>query len=251
MVGKTMLTVRFDQVRTELALATADRSTSILIVDDDPVRREWTAEVLARASIGMVETAETGAALEVLRFLRPDVLIVDWSFGASGCDEFVRNVRRNPTLSDVFLVVTCPAPSIDHRLLAFDAGADDCLITPIDARELVARLRAIARRMMGLAPIAALRVGRFFLEPDSHRIRVDGREISLPPALFRLLSHLIRNPERAIAREEFGACLWGQSTELNLRAVDVAFKRLRDVLKMYDCDDCVQTIRRVGYRLVP
>jgi two-component system phosphate regulon response regulator PhoB len=135
------------------------------------------------------------------------------------------------------------------RIRGLDTGADDYISKPFSMTELLARLRAVMRRIRpGLAE-DKLRVGDLVMDRVSHRVKRDGREVHLGPTEFRILDHLMQHPGRVFSREQLLDAVWGSDVYVEARTVDVHIGRLRKALIVGDEPDPIRTVRSAGYAI--
>jgi DNA-binding response OmpR family regulator len=225
--------------------------TTILLVED--------AEDLSRAVIRELEGAGYRAlhaasgemALDLHRTHCPDLVILDWVLpGIDGLD-VLRELRPETPV----LMLTARSEEVD-RIVGLEAGADDYLTKPFSMRELLARVRAILRRIELIerqmaedrAPAAGIVTwGGLTLDPAAHRATCDGDPLDLSPIEFSLLHLLLRNPGRAFSRAYLLDAVWGEGYVEGDRSVDNAILRLRK--KLGPLGDAIETVWGVGYRL--
>jgi two-component system, OmpR family, alkaline phosphatase synthesis response regulator PhoP len=228
------------------------RPPSILVVDDEPPIVELLAGYLAREG-WLVESAGDGpAALDAVRRLDPDVVVLDVMLPGLDGVEVCRQLR---TFSDAYvLMLTARGEEID-RIVGLTVGADDYLVKPFSPREVVARIRALLRRpRRGAGTAAATTAGTApaGLEIDEARrtVRVDGATTELTALEFNLLATLARDPGIVVGRGALLDALWGPGYEGDDHLVDVHVANLRRKLGDESAAPrFVETVRGVGYRL--
>ena len=125
---------------------------------------------------------------------------------------------------------------------------------PFSPRELKARIKAVLRRRAPEAAQEALSIGPILLDPVTHRVSVNGRDVTMGPTEFRLLRYLLARPERVHTRSQlldhvWGDRVWGDHVFIEERTVDVHIRRLRVALEPYGADGLIETVRGSGYRL--
>ena len=220
----------------------------ILVVEDEPdlaalIRRGLTEEGHA------VDVAESGEdALDWVDVAPYDALVLDVMLpGMSGLDLCRR--LRSRRLPVPILLLTARDAAAD-RVAGPDAGADDYLVKPFAFAELLARLRALARRPPApLDPI--LRAGSVRVDPGARRVWRDDDEIALSNKEFRLLEYLLRHPGRVLTRAMIADHLWDYDFPNVTNVIDVHVRALRRKLDDPYPGRLIQTVRGVGYRLGP
>jgi two-component system OmpR family response regulator len=216
----------------------------ILIVEDD----ERMAALLKRGleSEGHV-TAVTGDGLEGLDFAlsQPfDVLILDVMIPKLNGFEVARRLRERGCRTPILMLTAKDAPR--DIVNGLDLGADDYLTKPFSFDELLARIRAVARR----GPIpgsTVLRVGTLTLDPASHEVRRGSRELNLTPKEFRLLELLMRRAGKVQSRDAILSGVWGHEADVELNTVDVFIGTLRRKVDSAFDPPLLHTVRGIGF----
>ncbi len=222
----------------------ADR---VLVVDDEPDLLELVRLNLAQSGFE-VDTADCGeAALESLKRLAPDLMVLDLMLPDLPGTEVCRRVRASPGLADLpIIMLTAKADEVD-RVVGLELGADDYVTKPFSVRELVLRIRAVLRRRQHGGPATdALEQGPLRLDPERHRCFVDGGEVELTAKEFDLLRELMCRPGRVMTREQLLDHVWGSDIAVTTRTIDTHLKRLRE--KLGSAGNLIETVRGVGYR---
>jgi len=135
------------------------------------------------------------------------------------------------------------------RIRGLDIGADDYITKPFSTDELLARIRAVLRRIRPALAGDAVRFGSIQVDRAAHRVRRGDRDIHLGPTEFRLLDHLIQHPGRVFSREQLLDAIWGSDVYVEARTVDVHIGRLRKALNDSGETDPIRTVRSAGYAL--
>jgi DNA-binding response OmpR family regulator len=220
---------------------------TVLVVDDEPGIIAIARDYLEHAGFGVITAADGEAALTAIRIRKPDVLVLD--LGLPGMDglDVARAVRRDSTMPIIML--TARDDELD-RILGLEIGADDYVVKPFSPRELVARIRAILRRVdRQEEPSDRIEVGEMSIDVSRMRVTVGDRTVELTPTEFQLLVALARQPGRIFTRSQLLDSIHGLAFESYERAIDAHVKNLRRKLE----DDpgrprYVLTVYGVGYR---
>ncbi len=222
------------------------RGVRVLVVDDEEPIRELVRRYLIRDGMEVL-TAEDGAsALEAVRRLSPDVVVLDLMLPELDGIEVCRRLR---TFSDAYVIMLTARDEEVDRIVGLSIGADDYMVKPFSPRELVARIRALLRRPRvetGPAPAPGLDV-----DTATRRVSVDGREVRLTNIEFALLQALARSPGTVLSRAQLLDAVWGPEFVGDDHVLDVHVGNLRRKLE----DDpaaprFVETVRGIGFRLV-
>ena len=221
----------------------------ILVVEDEPAILDALAYTL-RSEGYDVETAEDGeTALLRAQDRDFDLMILDLMLPRLSGTEILRRVRRDGALP--VIVLTARSGEAD-RVLGLEIGADDYVTKPFSMAELVSRVRALLRRreLDRTASSRRLRVGGLELDPEAHRVSVDGEPRSLTRSEFKLLALLASQPDRVFSRRELMQHLWDSSYVGDQRACDIHISNLRrKVERDPKLPERVVTVRGVGYKL--
>lgn len=220
---------------------------SILVVEDDPDIRGMLAFSLGRAGFRVIETDSAEAALARLDGVLPSLVIIDWMLPRMSGVELAARLRRDDHTRDLPVILLTAKGEESDKLRGYDAGIDDYLTKPFSPRELIARIRALLRRV-GHPEDGVLQSGDMALDLKSHQLLIRGEPVKLGPTEFRLLELFMSSPNRAFDRAQLLDRVWGRSIYVEERTVDVHVLRLRKSLKPYGCADRIETVRGVGYR---
>ena len=218
----------------------------IVVVEDDPSVAELVALYLRNAEF-IVEHARTGAeARAKIDETRPALIVLDLGLpDVDGIDLF-REIRRRADTP--VLALTARGEDV-QKIEALDAGMDDYLTKPFNPKELVARVRAVLRRVAGMPGGGrALQIGNVRVDPARHEVHVAERQVSLRAKEFELLEAFCRQPGIVLTRDRLLEEVWGFAYPGETRTVDVHVKQLRD--KLAGADAKIETVWGVGYKLV-
>ena len=226
----------------------------ILLVDDEPDLRQLLLFNLTEAGFTPEAVGTGTAGLEAAARLKPAVVILDLMLPDLPGTEVCRRLRADPQLADVAILMLTARGDEYDRVLGFEVGADDYVIKPFSVRELVLRVRALARRSTErrLAQ-SAVDQGRrlswrgLSVDPVRHRVYADDAELTLRPLEYKLIALLLEHPGRVFSRGELLEEVWGITADVNTRTVDTHVRRLREKLGAFG--EAVETVHGFGYRL--
>lgn len=221
----------------------------VLIIEDDPDISESLKYNLEREGLQTIEaaTGEQGL-IEALNERNPPLLILlDLMLPGMSGIELCRRLRREPLTRRTPIIILTAKGSESDRVAGLDLGADDYITKPFSVRELLARVRAVLRRMDESAS-KTYEDDRLMIDFDDIRVICDGRKIKLTNKEFSLLSVLAKSADRVITRQQLLDNVWGYSYYGDARTLDVHIRRLRQ--KLEDCGNCIETVVGVGYRFI-
>ena len=220
---------------------------SVLVVEDEEelallVRYNLEAEGYA------VEEASRGDEAELkLREHVPDLVILDWMLpGVSGI-ELCRRIRARQETERLPVIMLTARGEEEDRIRGLATGADDYVVKPFSVPELMARIRALLRRVKPSEVADLLTYGDLQLDRVTHRVRRGEADLHLGPTEFRLLEFVMRNPGRVFSREQLLNGVWGRDVYIDERTVDVHVGRLRRALHRHGEPDPIRTVRGAGY----
>ena len=197
----------------------------------------------------VVTVANGDEAEVVLRDNVPDLAILDWMLpGVSGI-ELCRRFRAWPETRQMPIIMLTARGEESERVRGLATGADDYVVKPFSTPELMARVKAMLRRMRPQTVSAVLKAGEIEMDRDSHRVRREGRELKLGPTEYRLLEFFLLAPGRVYSRTQLLDSVWGQDIYVDDRTVDVHIGRLRKAINRGKERDPIRTVRGSGYSL--
>lgn len=220
---------------------------NILVVEDD---REWlkiATTSLRRRGFNAISAGNSSLALD-----RMDDLFIDLCVaGISGSDEetykFIDALRRS-NYQYLPIIIISDKNSFADMEKAFNAGADDYMVVPINFDELVLRIRALMRRAR-ITNEKKIKIGSTELDLDALTLTQNGKEMLLPQKEFLLLYKLLGTPNKIFNRHQIMDEIWGYESESDEKTINVHINRLRDKLKN-NTDIEIQTVRGLGYKAV-
>jgi DNA-binding response OmpR family regulator len=225
----------------------------ILVVDDEPQIRRVVAAYLEREGYE-VETAGDGEeALAKAAAAHPDLLVLDLMLPKLSGEAVCRTLRRS---SEVPILMLTAKGSEEERVTGLNLGADDYLVKPFSAKELVARVKALLRRSRRegrgiMAEVLEFGEGRLQVDLSERRVVRDGQALALTPTEFDLLAALVRQPGRVFSRQQLIDQVFGYEFEGFDETIYVHIKNLRKKVERDPAHpEFIQTVYGVGYRFV-
>lgn len=219
----------------------------VLIVEDDPDISESLKYNLEREDLSTVvaATGEQGL-IEALNERNPPILIIlDLMLPGMTGTELCRRLRREPLTRRTPIIILTAKVSESDRVAGLDLGADDYITKPFSVRELLARVRAVLRRV-DESTAKSYEDDQLMIDFGDIRVVCKGQKIKLTNKEFTLLSVLAKSAGRVIARQQLLDNVWGYSYYGDARTLDVHIRRLRQ--KLGECGQCIETVVGIGYR---
>jgi two-component system response regulator MprA len=215
---------------------------AILVVDDDAPIRRMLERTLGAEGYAVSSEPDGGAALAFLERSAPDLVVLDVTMPGMDGLAVCRRVRARGLALPILLLTARDA--LEERVTGLDAGADDYLVKPFAAEELLARVRALLRR--GQEPQELLAHDDVTLDLRARTAERGGRDLELSPREADLLELLLRNRRRVVTREQALAQVWGGGASATANAVDQYVSYLRRKLGE---PELIRTVRGAGYML--
>ena len=224
--------------------ATAKR---LLVVEDDRPIAELLKYHFGSAGYTVTTTSDGDEALILIDEVKPDLVLLDWMIEGTSGIEICRRVRRSAKTAHLPIIMLTARGDEEDRVRGLETGADDFVAKPFSPKELVARANALLRRAQPKLFAEKLNYGGIEMDTAAHRVRRDGRPVTLAPTEYRLLQHFLRAPERVFSRQHLLDVVWGHNEDVELRTVDVLIRRLRVALG--EGPELLRTVRSEGYSL--
>ncbi len=222
----------------------------ILVVDDDRQIVRLVQSYLEQASYTVLTAYDGTTALRMIRAEQPDLVVLDLMLPDMDGWTITRAVRADHgTAALPILMLTARVEDAD-RIVGLELGADDYVTKPFNPREVVARVRAILRRVKGIAPDhQTLTYATLRLDTNQHVVTLDGQPVDLTPTEFDLLRLFLSQPSHAFSRQELIEHGLGYTYEGLERTVDSHIKNLRKKLERTPTAPQIETVYGIGYRL--
>lgn len=219
---------------------------TIFIIDDDPNIAELSELYLMKEGFKVSCYHSGGAGLEAIRSNPPDLILLDIMMPKMDGYEVLKEVRRFSKLPVIML--TAKGETFD-KVLGLELGADDYIVKPFDAKEMLARVKAVLRRYgeSGESDQVLIMPG-LTINMDEYTVLYHGEQLQMPPKELELLYFLSKNANRVFTREQLLDQIWGYDFFGDSRTVDVHVKRLREKFTQKDSWE-IKTVWGVGYKL--
>ncbi len=219
----------------------------ILIVDDDVNICELLRLYLSKEGFDTLVCNDGESALHLAIDAKPDLVLLDIMLPKLDGWQVCRGIRRE---SNVPIIMTTAKGETFDKILGLELGADDYVTKPFDAKEVVARVKAVLRRTSpdDLDAVKEVKFDKLIINLTNYELIVDGKSIDTPPKELELVYHLASNPNRVYTRDQLLDEVWGFDYYGDSRTVDVHIKRLREKLEGVSDMWSLKTVWGVGYK---
>ncbi|KCZ50692.1 phosphate regulon transcriptional regulator PhoB [Hyphomonas pacifica] len=221
----------------------------VLIAEDESAVSELLFYNLKKEDYEVAIAADGEEALLMIEERAPDLLLLDWMLPKISGIEVCRRVRSGGTNPNLPIIMLTARGEESDRIRGLDTGADDYVTKPFSTTELMARVRAVLRRIRPGLKDDRIVVGDIEIDRVAHKVIRNTVEIHLGPTEFRLLDYFMQHPGRVFSREQLLDTVWGSDVYVEARTVDVHVGRLRKALRQEGGDDPIRTVRSAGYAL--
>jgi two-component system KDP operon response regulator KdpE len=228
---------------------TEKQSLRILVVDDEKAIRSFLRASLSSQGYNVFESATGAEALEKSVSSHPDAIILDLGLPDMDGIEVIRHIRKRNKIPIVILSVR---EDVSDKISALDAGADDYLTKPFSSGELLARLRAVVRRLLPSEREEVFRIGKLSVDITKHRVTVNGNEVNLSPTEYDILKLLVLNVDKVLTHRQILREVWNKSEDFEgiLHLLRVTISNLRSKIEPNpDRPTYILTEPGIGYRL--
>lgn len=219
----------------------------ILIVDDEKAVRDLLRIYLEKEGFTVIEAQDGEEILKIMQHHHPSLILLDLMLPKKDGWTVCREIRK---VSDVPIIMLTARGEEFDRVLGLELGADDYIAKPFSPREVVARVKAVLRRLQ-IAEEGKTKLVRhdcLTIDYEARVAKVNERELNLTPKEFELLWFLAKNPSRAYTREKLLEVIWDYDFSGDTRTVDTHIKRLREKLEEAGAPPCIKTVWGYGYK---
>ncbi|MBR3778491.1 MAG: response regulator transcription factor [Clostridia bacterium] len=218
-----------------------------MVVDDDSNICELLRLYLEKEGYDTVVMADGQAAVEAFDTAKPDLILLDVMMPRLDGWQVCREIRKKSQCP--IIMITAKGELFD-RVLGLELGADDYVVKPFEAKEVMARIKAVLRRS-GVSAEKKARIVEYdnlYINMENYELRVEGKTVDTPPKEMELIYHLASNPNRVYTRDQLLDEVWGFEYYGDSRTVDVHVKRLREKLEGISDQWTLKTVWGVGYK---
>ena len=220
----------------------------ILIVDDDKKICDVLRLYLEKEGYGVILSHDGNEAVVKFNALKPDLVLLDIMLPGMDGLQVCREIRKKSSVP--IIMITAKGETID-KVIGLEIGGDDYIVKPFDAKEVIARINAIARRVGSNTSEPETREVKYdnlSVNMTRYELKVDGKVIDTPPKELELLYYLASNPNRVYTRDQLLDEVWGFDYYGDSRTIDVHIKRLREKLEGVSDKWSLKTVWGVGYK---
>jgi len=220
----------------------------ILVVEDETPIREMITFVLEQNGFNSVEAIDIKQAKEKIIEPYPDLILLDWMLPGGSGVKLAKELKQSEHSRNIPIIMLTARADEDDKVKGLDAGVDDYVTKPFSPKELIARIKAVIRRVSPTLLAEKVEFHGLKLDPVSHQVTIDEEALDLGPTEFRLLHFFMTHTERVYSREQLLDNVWGTNVYVEDRTVDVHIRRLRKAISGDGHDGFIQTVRGAGYR---
>ena len=219
--------------------------SKILVVDDDNNICELLRLYIEKEGFD-VEIANDGkSAISLFEKINPTLVMLDIMLPGLDGWQVCREIRK---MSDCPIIMLTAKGEVFDKVLGLELGADDYIVKPFEAKEVIARIKAVLRRTNKNDEPREVRFDKLSINISNYELKVDGKLIDTPPKELELIYHLASNPNRVFTRDQLLDEVWGFDYYGDSRTVDVHVKRLREKLEGVSDKWSLKTVWGVGYK---
>jgi two-component system phosphate regulon response regulator PhoB len=221
----------------------------VLVVEDEMPLTTLLRYNLEKEGYRVTEARDGEEAMMMSDEETPDLVLLDWMLPKISGIEVCRRLRGRGESRNMPIIMLTARGEEGDRIRGLDMGADDYITKPFSMTELLARVRAVLRRIRPALAEDVATFGDISVDRSAHRVRRGAKDIHLGPTEYRLLDHFMQHPGRVFSREQLLDAVWGSDVYVEARTVDVHIGRLRKALNIPGQNDPIRTVRSAGYAL--
>lgn len=218
------------------------------MVEDEAPIRDMLCFVLEQNGYQPHTAGDYDTALNQLMEPYPDLVLLDWMLPGGSGIQIAKKMKQHDLTRNIPIIMITARGEEEDKVRGLEVGADDYVTKPFSPKELMARIKAVIRRVAPTSLDEVIDVQGLKLDPVSHRVTSNEEPLDMGPTEFRLLHFFMTHPERVYSREQLLDHVWGTNVYVEDRTVDVHIRRLRKAIALHGHDALVQTVRGSGYR---
>ena len=216
----------------------------IIIIEDEIAISEVLKAYFVKFGFEVVQCSTGSEALAVFEVQKPDLVLLDVMLPGKDGWTILKEIRQ---LSTTPIIMLTALGDVQYRLDGFEEGADDYIAKPFDGEEVVARVKAVLKRVTPQA--TRIQYGQLEIDFEGHLVYIAGEEVELTPRDLSVLLFLANHPNKTFTRDQLIEQIWGWDYDGSDRAVDLVMKRLRKSLQHWPANEGeIRTLRGVGYK---
>ena len=219
----------------------------VLIVEDEKALAEILEYNFKKEGYAVDSAFDGEIALDKIIFKAPDLIILDWMLPKLSGIEICRKVRSNKKIKNIPIIMLTARGEEEDRLKGLEMGADDYVTKPFSINELLARAKAVLKRIRPIFAEEEIIFEDIKINIGTHKVYRNNKEIKLGPTEFNLLRFFMENISRVFSRQQLLNHVWKHDALVEPRTVDVHVRRLRKSLNAGNQKDFIRTVRSAGY----
>jgi DNA-binding response OmpR family regulator len=221
--------------------------STVLVIDDEKDLLELVRYNLEKEHLDVITASDGASGLEIGLQHKPDLVVLDLMMPGMNGMEVCKQLRADARTRAVPIIMLTAKASETDKIVGLEMGADDYITKPFSVRELVARVRAVLRRVgSGVEEVQVIRRGLLTIDTDRHEVLWDQQKVTLTATEFRILEYLANRPERVLSRDAIIDGALGKETSIFDRTIDVHVTALRK--KLGAGGPHIETVRGFGYK---
>lgn len=223
---------------------------TIVIVEDEEAIVTMLKYNLEQEGFTVFSAGDGEEGLTLINERMPALVVLDWMLPGMSGIEVCRQLRRAQQTRNIPVIMLSARGEEEDKIRGLDYGADDYMTKPFSPSELIARIKAVFRRIRPALAEKTINYSDVVMDLSGHHVSRKGQDVHLGPTEFRLLQYMMEHPGRVFSREQLLDAVWGHDIYVELRTVDVHIRRLRKALAVEDgLPDIIRTVRSAGYAL--
>ena len=232
-------------------MANKSLKCTILLIEDDEAVAEVTQYNLVKEGYNVIMAPNGKIGIKMAQELDPDVVVVDWMIAETNGIQVCHALRKDPLTAAIPIIMISSRNENIDTVLGLEQGADDYVTKPFTPGHLIARIRAVLRRIRPSFIERKIAFHDVVMDLTSMEVTRNGNTIKLAPIEFQILQILMENPERVLSRKALIDKVWGGEAVVDDRTIDVHITRVRKALLSASVDniDIVKTVRMAGYKV--